>query len=151
MLLAIQEARDLSPTTPILGGLAFIAFWILINFLLSRMGWHAFAKRYPAPQRPRGTVYSSPFTHFGLLLARYSFVVRIVASDSGVYFSTSLLFRAFHPPFLVPWTSVKKIERHGILGNLYRLDIEDDSGKIHVTLPTRGGHELLHYMKGPVS
>jgi hypothetical protein len=143
-----QASQDLSPLTPILGGLVFIALWILVSFLVSRRGWCAFAARYPARNRPVGKAYASPFTHFGLLRSHYGWAVKVVLSDSGVYFLPSLLFRAFHSPFLVPWASVKRVEkRNGFLWPRYRLDVEDPAGEIHVTLPSKAQDELLRYRK----
>jgi hypothetical protein len=144
----MQASQDLSPLTPILGGFVFIAIWILVSFLISRAGWHAFAIRYPARRRPVGKAHASPFTSFGLLRSRYSWAIKVVLSDSGVCFLPSLLFRAFHSPFLVPWASVKRVEkRNGFLRPRYHLDVEDPAGEIHVTLPSKVEHELLRYHK----
>ena len=56
------------------------------------------------------------------------------------------LFRAFHPPFLVPWASVRRIEKaDGPFRQVYRMDIEDTVGEIHVLLPTSMEQELFRY------
>src|SRR6266404_3585283 len=128
--------------------LFFVGMWVFVSFVISRMGWNAFAERYPAETRPTGTAYSSPSTWFGIFLARYGNVVRVVFTDAGVYFYALFLFRAFHRPFLVPWESVKRVERKKIfLWSRYRLDIEDAAGEIHVILPLSIEHDLLKHKK----
>jgi hypothetical protein len=46
---------------------------------------------------------------------------------------------------LVPWASVRRVEKKTGLIPRYRLDIEDAAGEIHVTLPAKVEHELLRY------
>jgi hypothetical protein len=145
---AFQQFVRESPYSPMAFGLLFVGFWVSINFLVSRLGWHAFAARYPARNRPAGQAYGSLFTHFGLLRSHYSCAVKIILSDKGVYFLPSLLTRAFHHPFLVPWVSVKRVaKKDGLLWSRYLLDVEDPAGEIHVTLPLKAEHELLKYQK----
>jgi hypothetical protein len=92
--------------------------------------------------------YNSPSSWFGIIFACYRNVVRVVFTDAGVYFYAMFLFRAFHPPFLVPWQSVKRVEKkEGFFGHRYRLDIEDAAGEIHVRLPGKAGHDLFKYYK----
>ena len=56
------------------------------------------------------------------------------------------LFRAFHPPFLVPWASVRRVEKlEGFFCQRYRLDIEDAAGKIHVLLPKKVENVLFKH------
>ena len=122
--------------------------WILVNFIISRMGWRSFASRYPAPSRPPGRVYVSQSSWFGSIFACYRNVVRVVFTDAGVYFYAMFLFRAFHPPFLVPWASVRGVgKKDGFFHRGYRLDIEDAAGKIHVLLPEKVADDLFGHYK----
>ena len=124
----------------------FICLWLCVSFFISRMGWHSFATRYPARIRPGGTVYNSPASWFGIIFASYRNVIRVIFTDTGVYFYAMFLFRAFHPPFLVPWHSVKCVEKKkGLFGPRYRLDIKDAAGEIHVLLPEKVEHDLSRY------
>jgi hypothetical protein len=126
----------------------FVGMWVSVSFLISRMGWNSFAVRYPVETRPTGSAYNSPSTWFGFSLAHYGNVVRVVFTEVGVYFYAFFLFRAFHRPFLVPWESVRRVERKRILfWSRYRLDIEDAAGEIHVILPLSIEHDLLRYKK----
>jgi len=124
----------------------FVGMWVFVSFVISRMGWNAFATRYPAETRPTGTAYNSPSTWFGFFLARYGNVVRVIFTEAEVYFYPLFLFRAFHRPFLVPWESVRRVERQKVLfSSRYRVDIEDEAGEIHVILPLRVEQDLLKY------
>jgi|GEM_PF-1919742 len=124
--------------------------WLLVVFIISRAGWHTFAMRYPAAQQPPGEMYNSPVTRFGIMMpARYSGVVRIVFTNEGLYFSVMFLFRAFHAPFLVPWRSVKQIEStySFLLLPHYKMEIESEAGRMHVTLPVAVDKELYRFKK----
>jgi hypothetical protein len=126
--------------------LFFVGIWTLVCLIVSHRGWRSFSSRYPAESRPPGPAYSSPKTWFGTLRGSYRNSVRIVLTDAGVYFSVLPLFRAFHPPFLVPWASVRRIEKQdGPFRQSYRLDIEDAAGEIHVVLPTSIENDLFRY------
>jgi hypothetical protein len=128
--------------------LFFIGMWILISFTVSRMGWRSFSSRYPAPFRPPGLAYASPFSRFGSIFASYRDVVRVIVTDTGIYFYPMFLFRPFHRPFLLPWTSVRRIEKKaGFFRQGYRLDIEDAAGEIHVLLPTKAEADLFRFHK----
>ncbi|HEY1051455.1 MAG TPA: hypothetical protein VGE39_16900 [Prosthecobacter sp.] len=133
--------------------LAFAALWIVISFVISRAGWHAFATRYPAPSRPAGRAYGSPNSWFGRHVpASYNNVVRVIFTDAGIYFYTLFLFRAFHRPFLLPWDSVQKIEKKEIFFKLFRsyhLEIEDPAGKIRVRLPLKVEADLFRHLPKP--
>ena len=133
------QANELWPLFPVF----FIGVWLFVSLTISRMGWSSFAERYPAQTRPRGMAYRSPSTSFGSF-ARYGNVVHVIFTDAGVYFYASVLFRPFHSPFLVPWESVKRVEKKRVLfWPRYRIDIQDSSGEIHVILPVSVENALL--------
>ena len=124
----------------------FVGLWVFASAQISREGWRSFAERYPASSRPAGSAHNSPRTRFASFISRYGNVVRVIFTADGVYFSVLFLFRPFHSPFLVPWDSVKRIEKkRGFLFDHYQLDIEDAAGEIHVTLPLSVEHDLFRY------
>jgi len=130
--------------------LFFVGMWIFVNFVISQMGWRSFANRYPAQTRPTGSAYNSPSAWFGLL-GSYRNVVRVIFTDAGVYFYVLFLFRAFHPPFLVPWESVKRVEKlDGFFGRKYSLGIDDPAGKIRLRLPGKIEQDLIRYYRKAV-
>ncbi len=124
----------------------FVGMWLFVSFIISQTGWRSFSNRYPVRTRPPGRVYVSPSSRFGNIFASYRNVIRVVFTDAGVYFYVSFLFRAFHPPFLVPWASVRRVEKQdGIFCKRYRLDIEDAVGEMHVLLPKKIEDDLSKY------
>lgn len=131
----------------LIGILVFVGIWLLISFIVSRAGWQAFAKRYPARIRPAGSSYSSQASGFGGF-GRYNNVVRVVFADAGLYFYVMFLFRAFHSPFLVPWESVKCIQKKdGFFGSYYWMEIADAAGSIRLRLPRKIERDLSRYEK----
>jgi hypothetical protein len=135
-------------TSPLLFAFFFVVLWVCVSFVISRMGWHSFAERYPAQNKPMGAAYNSPSSWFATIFASYRNVVRVVFTEAGIYFSVMFPFRAFHPPFLVPWASVKRVERKdGVFVSRLRIDIEDNCGEIHVMLPIKVERDFYTYYK----
>jgi len=57
-----------------------------------------------------------------------------------------ILFRAFHPPFMIPWNCVTRVETLSIWYlKGYRLHIQDDPGEIAVRLRWTFRDALLKY------
>jgi hypothetical protein len=143
---ASNQADNLWPFFPVF----FVGMWMFVCFIISQLGWRAFSNRYPAPVRPPGRVYVSSAMWFGNIFASYRNAASVVFTDAGIYFYVLFLFRAFHPPFLVPWESLRHVEKKkGFLRQRYRLDIEDSAGKIHLQLPTTIEKDLFRFYMGP--
>jgi hypothetical protein len=142
---SIQQFQEFWPV------LLFVGLWVFVLFVISHLGWRSFALRYAAPTRPVAKAYNSPASNLNNnLLASYRNVVRVVFTEAGIYFYVLFLFRAFHPPFLVPWESVRRAKKvDGFWGSHYRIDIVDSAGEILVLLPTKVEHDLFrHYKAG---
>jgi hypothetical protein len=138
-----QPPPDFWPIFPFF----FVGMWLIVSFVISHLGWRSFSRRYSSQVRPAGIAYNSPSSWFGIL-GHYHNVVRVVFTDTGVYFYVMFLFRAFHPPFLVPWESVKRVEKKdGFFGSYYWLEIANDAGRVRLRLPGRIEHDLLRYQK----
>jgi hypothetical protein len=142
-----SHADELWPLFP----LFFVGLWVVVCFFISQMGWRAFSNRYPMQSRPAGRAYLSPTIRFGNIFASYRNAAGVIFTDAGVYFYVMFLFRAFHPPFLVPWESVRSVQKkEGFFGRRYRLEIKDAAGEIHVLLPKRIEEDLTRYYKGTI-
>jgi hypothetical protein len=125
--------------------LAFVGMWLLASFLIAQMGWRSFSSKYPIRSRPPGRVYRSPVTTFGFFSSCGN-VIRVIFTDAGIYFYVSFPFRAFHAPFLLPWASVRRVEKkEGFFRRGYLLEIEDTAGKIRVRLPLKAADDLFRY------
>jgi hypothetical protein len=123
---------------------AFVGMWIFVCFIISRMGWIRFATAYPSHYRPPGRSFSVPAATFGGAGARYSNVVRAVATEVGLYLYSFLLFRAFHPPFTLPWSSIDRVEAYSFLWSRgYMLHIKDEAGSFQMHV----GHKLADELR----
>jgi hypothetical protein len=120
-----------------LAGIAlFIGMWLAVTFLISRFGWAGFAKRYRSPERPSGESFHATHLRFRLFLAGYRNAVKVVPTEAGLHVRTIFLFRAFHDPFLIPWSSVRRIEQRSgrFFGGSF-VEVEDPAGPIRLMLP----------------
>ncbi|WP_395740870.1 hypothetical protein [Prosthecobacter sp.] len=125
----------------------FVGMWLLVTFIISRSGWARFGEAYPCPERPSGTSYAAPFARFGTAGARYNNVVRAVATEGGLYLRPVIFFRAFHTPFLLPWSSIKQIDhidRWFVKG--YHLQIQDPVGSFQIRFKSSIEGELRRYV-----
>lgn len=125
----------------------FVGMWLLVTFIISRSGWARFGEAYRCPERPSGTSYAVPFAMFGSFGARYNNAVRAVATEGGLYLRPIIIFSAFHPPFLLPWSSIQRIEhldRWFIKG--YHLRIQDSVGSFQLRLRPAFESELRRYV-----
>jgi hypothetical protein len=131
--------------------LGFVFFWVLICLISSRApgGWGSFAKQHPVGNRPVGNAYALLSCQFSKSAASRGIKgVRVIFSDTGVYFYVIFLSRPGHPPFLLPWGSVKSVrKKYGFLGDYYRLHIKDAAGEFNVDLPLNAEQGLSKYHK----
>jgi hypothetical protein len=125
-----------------------------MSFLSSRKGgWHLFAMRYPVRNRPVAAAYTAKLATFGStsegqFRSSYKNIVRVMFTDGGIYFYVwpILPTRLFHQPFLLPWQTVKQVEKiDGAFREFYKLTIEDDTSKIRLIIPMKGEHDLFRY------
>jgi hypothetical protein len=113
--------------------LIFVSLWMVIGYVVARSGWSSFASRYASRLIPNGVGYRSPHATLGDSFSRYSNAITLVPTDSGIHFSVLFLFRAFHPPFLLPWSSLRRVERlDGIFIRGYLLHIQDSAGSMRI-------------------
>ena len=111
----------------------FFAFWCTITFIISRFGWSAAAKRFPASLKPEGKAFRTPATFFRYG-SHYSSCVKATPSEQGLYLTVEFLFALGHRPMLIPWSAVAKISEHeGWLGGRY-LEIAGPDG-LTIRLP----------------
>ncbi|RBP39624.1 hypothetical protein DES53_10951 [Roseimicrobium gellanilyticum] len=128
----------------------FICAWIASGYVVSRKGWHAFAVKYPATHPPMGRRYTVSTSNFQS--GRYQGVVRVVFAEEGIHFSVVILFRSFHEPFLLPWSSVTWVEEQAgaFKSKWFQLHADDEAGSIDLLLPGKVEQDLLTYFRKPL-
>ena len=125
----------------------FIGMWLSISFVLSRFGWAKFARRYSCGLRPEGDYFSVSMLSFGTFGPYYNGVVRVLPTREGLYFYCSILYRAFHEPFLIPWSSVYKIKfLNGIFRKRYEIHIKTDTGAFKLWVKKDFKVVIDHYL-----
>ena len=90
--------------------ISFPLFWIFVVTLISRMGWHALAERFPAGDR---VTEGESFSMQSLLIGRatrYKNCVGVTAAYDGMGLSVMFLFRPAHPPLFIPWSEIEAVE-----------------------------------------
>jgi hypothetical protein len=124
--------------------LSLAGLWMVLSFGVSRMGWSSFSRRHRARTRPRGRAYRAKASWFRGFLSNYGSLTSVIFTESGVYVFPLFLIRPFHPPFLVPWSGVSRVEKKfGFFGQQYRMDIRDDAGEFHLILPGAVRDDLM--------
>ena len=126
----LMAQQDPPPWLFVLFPIIFVGMWTFVCFVISRLGWHRFAMVYRCHQPPSGSTYGVPLVRFGPF-TRYNNVVRGIPCESGIYLHNLFFFRAFHPPILIPWTSVTGIRKaSGFLVSGYEIRVEDTAGTL---------------------
>ncbi|HEY7373221.1 MAG TPA: hypothetical protein VIF57_13750 [Polyangia bacterium] len=83
-------------------------------------GWRALAQRFPATGPRAGAMWSFTSATFRtrLLPVHYGNCVTVAVGDAGVRLGMLFVFRAMHPPILIPWSAIDSVGRQA--GSLHR-------------------------------
>lgn len=93
------------PYWPEASPLYFVAFWCLVCLALSHIGgWNKLAKMHPARRPPEGKCFRRQSGVVGGV--NYNTCLTIHISPEGIHIVPMFLFRAGHPPLLVPWSEI---------------------------------------------
>ncbi len=128
------------PPTWFLGAFAalFPFVWCFVSFVLSFVGgWHELARRHPAGPKPKdGVDYPMCSGRTGEFGASYKGCLNVTIAREGLYMVPLFLFRAFHPPLLLPWSCVAGMEeRQFLLTRALEVRCEVEARKITLFLP----------------
>jgi hypothetical protein len=147
IIVAIAETKNkhVPQASDFLIGCFFVFFFAasvitLVNLMVATIpdDWNLFAKHYPPRTRPDGNAYPT-------LRSRGQ---RVILTDDGLYFYKVFLARPGHPPFLLPWTSVKSIHKcRGLFRNSFIFKIKDAVAKLRLELPEAVEQELSKLKK----
>ena len=102
---------------------------------------------YPSHGRPHGRRYPVSAATFGAVGTRYNSVVRAVTTEAGLYLHVVFLFRAFHPPFTLPWSSIERVEPYSFLWTQgYVLHVRDEVGSFQMHVGRAMAPELGRFV-----
>jgi hypothetical protein len=115
----------------------FVTLWLLICRLLAHLsGWSALARDFPGPSE-------APAPQFLLQAGsmngcRYRGCLNVGISPHGMSLSLFFLFRAGHPPLLIPWTNLSPFQPENALWTtVYATTITGAGRDIRLTLHNR--------------
>jgi len=101
----------LNHINPFYWAIFFLVFWLLLNFIVSRLtGWAQMAAHYRnAGDLPEKVWrFQTITTRWGM---GYKGCTNVGADSRGVYISFGFLFRFGHPPIFVPWGDIAITEK----------------------------------------
>ena len=99
---------------PFLFPLFFITLWIVVCFLLALIGgWSRLAQAYQSQADFLGKKWYFQSGRLGL--TNYGSCLTIGSNYYGLYLAVFPLFRAGHPPSLIPWSDITTAEHQGWL------------------------------------
>jgi len=94
--------------------LAFPLFWLLVCFLIARLGgWAGAAKTSAARHRPEGTHFSGLSLQIAPATS-YGGCVSATFSRDGLWLAPIWLFRFGHRPLLIPWDRIGPLSEQRI-------------------------------------
>lgn len=99
---------------PLAFPVVFIPFWCFVCFIISLVsGWNTLAREFQTTQKPEGKTF---FSQRAMLNgARYNHVLNVTPAPQGLHLNLMSLFRAGHPPLLIPWSKLGPFSSRQIL------------------------------------
>ena len=93
--------------------LFFAGMWVLVTFIISKMGWADLATNY---------LFEGEFTgkRIGIISAsinsaNYRNALILKYNQEGIYLRPIIIFRLFHKPVFIPWKEIKEARDKKIL------------------------------------
>lgn len=109
-----SRMHPIVPWLPLLFLPVFGAFWCLVVFMISRMGWSSLAEAYAVAEVP-AAVNRQTLTYLRIGVAKYNNAARMGLTPQGVYLSTWRIFFVGHPPLLIPWSAFGPVQEETFL------------------------------------
>ncbi|AHJ96988.1 hypothetical protein [Hymenobacter swuensis] len=97
------------PWLPLLFLPVFGAFWCLVVFMISRMGWSRLAGAYAVADVP-ATVNRQLLSYLRIGPVKYNNAVRAGITPQGVWLTTWKIFYIGHPPLFIPWAAFGPVQ-----------------------------------------
>jgi hypothetical protein len=93
----------------IMMGFVAVGFWLFAIGLSARLWWRALAQQHRANEQPEGKYFRGRSAYI-VPQGHYWHCLNATLAATGIYLVPSFLFRFAHPPILIPWHAVKKME-----------------------------------------
>lgn len=103
----------------------FVAMLFFVSHKLAGKGWTRWHRNYAASDEPAGQKMMMVSGQFAG--GNYSACLNVWLSPEGIYVRPMLLFRAFHPALLIPWSRVSDVYEVKVgLSKVVRVDFDLD-------------------------
>lgn len=86
----------------------FIGFWVLLSFLLSKMGWQKLVDQYGVETNVGGEKFGTVSMSIGT--STYTNAILLRYDHHGIYLRPIWLVRLFHKPVFIPWKEITVTE-----------------------------------------
>jgi hypothetical protein len=94
---------------PVLFPPFFIFMWCMVGKLLGHLGgWQELHARYAYDDAMPADAWRMKSGKMGWV--NYNNVLTVAPMKSGLALATFILFKIGHPPILIPWSDIKKVE-----------------------------------------
>jgi hypothetical protein len=104
----------------------FVGVWLLVSHsFATTSGWRFLAERYRATDKANGPEFRRQVYRMGDVPERGGVTILRV-TPPGLYLFTFIPFRPFHPPLLVPWRVIARVDEGRTLGGRHWVGIELD-------------------------
>lgn len=124
-----------------------VVLWLFVAASLSWVGgWHSLAKLYPRTGAATGDDLGACSISLsrGIFAINYNNSAHITLCQGGLGLETSSLFRRYHPPLLMPWSSIGKCERQKLLFEEVTAVIPS-GGHVEILLRGNAGVKVYEY------
>jgi hypothetical protein len=91
----------------------FIGMFVLVTYLISKMGWVTLAEKFRTDLPFEGTKIGTISATINA--GNYRNAIKLKYDYQGFYLKTVFFFRLFHPPVFIPWTEIKQVRNKKIL------------------------------------
>ncbi len=134
-----------------------IILWVTVCFIIAQLGgWASIAAKHPSSN---GGVDESQFRgqtlrRFGLaslslgqslFATNYNNCVTIVVSENGILIEALFIFRFFHPPLFIPWSSVESCKEITQFFFLKRVALHTHGIAYPILFGGQVGQEILRH------
>lgn len=128
-----------------------VVLWLFVAAMLSWVGgWHSLAQLYPRTGAATGDdlgVCSISLSR-GIFAINYNNSAHITLCHDGLSLETSSLFRRYHPPLFVPWSSIGKCERQKLLFEEVTVVVPRGE-KVEILVRGNAGVKVYDYWQKP--
>lgn len=107
--------EQLAPLLWFLTPLGFVAFWCFVCWVISLGGWRRLGK-FQTDEKPTAKYFGMQSAIVGA--GQYKGCLTIGLCDEGMYLKVLPLFAVGHPPLLIPWQAIERVQNR----RLWRFD-----------------------------